>query len=165
MAAAGHRRGTAGSILWWWLGATALYVSLVPFSWPQLAAGAAVAAAAVGLARQALHAAGLNATGAAPHVWRLGGIATAMGTELRDVALAVARQLRGRGPVRGRFVAFRPGETISPSVDAAFTFEASLSPNTYVVAVVDDEEDRDVVLTHQLVPRPHVRSSFPRWRQ
>lgn len=157
-----ERRPSRGGAVVWWAIYTALYVSFTGWAWSQLIAGALVAALSVGLSSATLRAGGLSFAGSAPRIWRIRAVVAIVVSEAWAVIVALARQLRGGEPVRGRFVAFRAGERIDPAADASVTLEASLAPNTYVVAVVG--EDDPVVLVHQFAPRPQPRSTFPRWR-
>lgn len=150
----------AGPVLWWAF-YLLLYLSFVsPLAWTQAVAGAILSAIAVGLSRLGMRTAGLRLAGAAPKVWRLRAVARILALEATAVAGALVRQLRGGRRVRGRFVAVRVGEPVDPAADAAITLEAAVAPNTYVVALFEDE---DLLLVHQFEARQDVRGSFPRW--
>lgn len=152
-----------GTVLWW-AAATGLYLSFVTFTWTQVIAGGVVAAGAVALSRRGARAAGLSQQGALPYLWPPRSVMSVLIHEVRAVAGALAgRFVRGQ-PVGGRFIAFRSGQEIDPEMDTALTLEASLAPNTYVVAVLAEDGDA-IVLTHQFSAQPDVRRSFPRWRR
>lgn len=151
------------STLLWWIAATGLYLSFVTFTWTQVVAGGVVAAGAVAVSRRGARAAGLEQEGVLPRVWPPRAVSSILFDELRAVARALVGRFAGGEPIRGRFIAFRAGEEIGAEMDTALTLEASLAPNTYVVAVLGEDDDA-VVLIHQFAPRPGARRSFPRWR-
>lgn len=157
-------RPRRGPTLLWWAAYVALYLSFTGWMWTQLVTGMVAAAVAVALSRAALRPSGPSSLRSAPHVWRGRTIAVILLAEVRAVTSALLRQLRGRAPVEGRFVAFRVDEPIDAATDAGLTIEASLAPNTYVVAVEDDDRG-STVLVHQFAPRPRPKETFPRWRR
>lgn len=161
----GSERGLrhVGTVLWW-AAATVLYLSFVTFTWTQLVAGGVVAAGAVALSRRGARAAGLTHEGALPYLWPPRAVIAILVREVRAVAGALAGRFVHGQPVGGRFIAFRSGQEVDPEMNTALTLEASLAPNTYVVAVLAEDGDA-IVLTHQFSPQPDVRRSFPRWRR
>lgn len=148
------------AVLGWWLAGTATYVSFVSLVWTQIVAGAVVAATAVAVAARAWRVAELSYTASWPRVWRVGAVGRILAREVRAVVGALVRQARGVAPVAGRYVAVPTDEPVDSGVDAALTLEASLAPNTYVVASFTDEQ---LLLLHQFQPSPGARRSFPRW--
>lgn len=158
-----HGAGALVSTFLWWICATVLYLSFVTFTWTQVLAGGAVAAAAVAMSRRGARAAGLTQQGVVPRPWPPRAVAAIVLGEFVAVGRALFDRFARREPVSGRFVAFRIGHEIDPGLDTALTLEASLAPNTYVVAVLPEDEDA-VVLLHQFTPEPGARRSFPRWR-
>ena len=67
----------------------------------------------------------------------------------------LVRHLAGRAPVRGTFRAlpFDPGgdDSLAATRRALITLAISISPNTYVVGIDNDDK---VILCHQLLPSP-----------
>lgn len=153
------RRGWV-AVLGWWLAGTVIYLSFVDLIWTQVVAGAVVAAAAVAVSARAWRVADLSYTASWPRVWRLRAVGRILGREIRAVVGALARQARGVAEVAGHYVAVPTEEPVDSGVDVALTLEASLAPNTYVVASFPDEQ---LLLVHQFQPSPGARRSFPRW--
>lgn len=158
---AGSRRPAPATVAWW-LVYVGVYLSFVTFTWTQAVAGAAVAAVAVAVSVRALRIAGVAMPATWPRVWRLRAVAVILGREVRAVVAALVRQLLGRGRVSGRFVAVRVDEPMDVGLDVAVTVEASLAPNTYVVAAFPSD---GLLLLHQFEPVSGARRSFPRWRR
>lgn len=156
-----HEGRRWAAALGWWLAGTATYLSFVTPVWTQVVAGAVVAAAAVAMSARAWRVADLSYTVSWPRVWRLGAVGRILAREVRTVVGALVRQARGVAPVAGRYVAIRTEEPVDSGVDVALTLEASLAPNTYVVASFTEE--RLLLLLHQFQPSPGARWSFPRW--
>ncbi|MDP9021528.1 MAG: hypothetical protein M3N57_02285 [Actinomycetota bacterium] len=153
------RRLPWGYVVWW--GAYAgIYLLFVSVSVQELVAASLVAAAAVALSRVSLRAAGISFTGALPQLHRLAAVARVFIAETRAVAAALFERVLRRRPLRGRFIAVPVDHRIDAALDAAITLEASVAPNTYVVALIEGQE---CLLLHQLAPRPDPKRSFPRW--
>lgn len=153
------RRLPWGYVVWW--GAYAgIYLLFVSVSVQELVAASLVAAAAVALSRVSLRAAGISFAGALPHLHRPATVARVFIAETSAVAAALFERVRRRRPLQGRFVAVPVDHHVDAALDAAITLEASVAPNTYVVALI---EGQGCLLLHQLAPRPDAKDSFPRW--
>jgi multisubunit Na+/H+ antiporter MnhE subunit len=155
-------RQLGGSVAWWavlfafWL----LLVDTVKLA--ELAAGAI--AAALGAAVAALTAGGAGARPRARLAWLARAPAALARLPLDSGLLVVAlwRRLGRRRRVSGSFraIRFQGGARDGHSVArrAAAKWLDSLGPNSYVVSI---DEERDVMLVHQLVPPDDAASADP----
>ncbi len=139
----------------WWIALAALWLALDDtVAFPELMTGAA--AALIGaVAAEVVHSQHLVRVRVKPswlrYAWRP---VVRVFPETASVLLALLRQLVLRRPVSGEFrmVPFRPGRpdgAYDMTRRALAKTAGSFAPNTYVVGV---DEEREVMLVHQLEP-------------
>ena len=156
----GKRGARELAALWtgWWLALTVLWVLLVgTVERSEVIAGAVAAAVAATAATSVLAPPGGRFRPRTRWLVSLGGLPWVTVRDTASLFAALWRHLVLRRPVEGRFRAVHfawDGHGPRAVARRALAKAAgSLAPNTYVVGI---DEDEDVILVHQLVPRAEI---------